>query len=450
MTQTPLEREVLARVTPTPEEERAMQATAADLVARLDEQLRRERLPGHASVQGSVAKGTWLRGSADVDLFLLLDPSVPESRLEQIALAVGPRVLEGCHKRYAQHPYVIGSFKGLQVDLVPAYQVPAASAKMSAVDRTPFHTAWVRERLAGKAGEVRLAKKWMKGVGAYGAQTALGGFSGYLVEVLVARFDSFAGVVDWLAAGAVVRRIALGPDQAKDDVAPLVVVDPARNCAAAVSEPTLALAIDAARAYGAKPSVRFFEPAPPRAEPPAALHEALAARHEAWMGLLLRPRTPRLDIVFPQFQRAARSVEAALEAAGFPVRKATATANAAEDAVLLQWLASGAELPATRVHLGPLDGGAPNVLRFREKWGASPEAASPVRVGLNGRLEVTLHVRHRTAPAWLRDHLKALPLGKHLQDAMPDARLLDDPAQAPPEWGPAVSDLVLGRRPWER
>ncbi|MCA1819010.1 MAG: nucleotidyltransferase domain-containing protein, partial [Halobacteriales archaeon] len=106
MTQTPLEREVLARVTPTPEEERAMQATAADLVARLDEQLRRERLPGHASVQGSVAKGTWLRGSADVDLFLLLDPSVPESRLEQIALAVGPRVLEGCHKRYAQHPYV--------------------------------------------------------------------------------------------------------------------------------------------------------------------------------------------------------------------------------------------------------------------------------------------------------------------------------------------------------
>jgi tRNA nucleotidyltransferase (CCA-adding enzyme) len=300
---------------------------------------------------------------------------------------------------------------------------------------------------------VRLAKKWMKGVGAYGAQTALGGFSGYLVEVLVARFGSFAGVVDWLTAGALVRRIALGPDQAKDDVAPLVVVDPvdpARNCAAAVSEPTLALAIDAARAYRANPSVRFFEPAPPRAEPPATLHQALAARHEVWMGLLLRPRTPRLDLVFPQFQRAARSVEAALGAAGFPVHKATATANAAEDAVLLQWLASAAELPATRVHLGPLDGGAPNVLRFREKWDASPEAASPVRVGLNGRLEVTLHVRHRTAPAWLRDHLKGLPLGKHLQDAMPDARLLDDPAQVPPEWGAVVSDLVLGRRPWER
>ncbi|HEX2066175.1 MAG TPA: nucleotidyltransferase domain-containing protein, partial [Candidatus Thermoplasmatota archaeon] len=121
MTRTPLERGMVERITPTPEEERAMQARAADLVARLDRELARERVPGTATVQGSVAKGTWLRGSADLDLFLLLDPAVPPERLEQVALAVGPRVLEGCHKRYAQHPYVVGAFQGLQVDLVPAY-----------------------------------------------------------------------------------------------------------------------------------------------------------------------------------------------------------------------------------------------------------------------------------------------------------------------------------------
>ncbi|MEA3204086.1 MAG: hypothetical protein QOI63_1766 [Thermoplasmata archaeon] len=450
---TPLEREVLAHATPSAEEERQMHATAGDLVALLGKELAKERVPGHASVQGSVAKGTWLRGSADVDLFLLLDPAVPQERLEQVALAVGPRVLEGCHKRYAQHPYVIGSFRGLQVDLVPAYEVATAGAKMSAVDRTPFHTAWVRQHLAGRAGEVRLAKKWMKGTGAYGAQTALGGFSGYLVEVLVARFGSFHGVLEWLAADATPRRIALGPDLVKDDVAPLVVVDPvdpARNCSAAVHADTLALAVEAARAYAEAPSVRFFEPAPPRAETSAKLHAALAAREQCWMGLLLRPRTPRLDIVFPQFQKAARSVAAALEAAGFPVAKAMATATPAEDAVLLQWLASAAELPATRVHQGPADGTAPNVLRFKEKWAASPDAVGPVRVGAGGRLEVTLGVRHRTAAAWLAASLPGLPLGKHVQDAMPDARLLDDPAQAPPEWGPVVADLALGRRPWER
>ena len=87
----------------------------------------------------------------------------------------------------------------------------------------------------GQRGEVRLAKRWLKGVAAYGAQTATGGFSGYLVEVLVAARGSFQGLVDWLAKGAQPRRIALGPDHVKDDVSPLVVVDPvdaARNCAA--------------------------------------------------------------------------------------------------------------------------------------------------------------------------------------------------------------------------
>ncbi|HUR61773.1 MAG TPA: CCA tRNA nucleotidyltransferase [Candidatus Thermoplasmatota archaeon] len=448
-----LERQVLDRITPTQAEQQALQGVAADLAARLDAELQREGVPGQASVQGSVAKGTWLRGGADLDCFLLLDPAVPQERLEQVSLAIGPRVLSGSHKRYAQHPYLIGTFRGLQVDLVPAYRVASATARMSAVDRTPFHTAWVRAALGGREGEVRLAKKWMKGIGAYGAQTALGGFSGYLVEVLVARFGSFAGLVDWLAADARPRRIALGADEVSDDVACLVVVDPvdpARNCAAAVQEPTLAQALDAARAYRAAPHARFFDPSPARAEPSTALHAALAQRNEGWMGLLLRPRTDRLDIVFPQFQKAARTVESALEAAGFPVRRATATADAREEQVLLQWLASGAELPPTRVHAGPPDSGAPNVERFRAKWSTHPDAAGPVRKGADGRLAVELLVRHRTAPTWLAAHLPGLPLGRHVQDAMPGSRLLDDPASVPDEWAPVVADLVLARRPWER
>lgn len=450
---TRLEQDLLDRITPTAGEQAAMEATAADLVRRLDAELRKEGVAGEATLQGSVAKGTWLRGSADLDCFLLLDPALPQDRLERVATTVGPRVLTASHRRYAQHPYLIGTFAGLQVDLVPAYRVATASAKMSAVDRTPFHTAWVRRALAGKEGHVRLAKKWMKGVGVYGAQTALGGFSGYLVEVLLARFGSFAGLIDWLAGDAKPRRIALGPDQVSDDVACLVVVDPvdaARNCAAAVQEATLLRGIEAARAYRAAPSLRFFEPAPPRGEPPSALQAALGARGLVWMGLLLRPRTDRLDIVFPQFQKAARSVETALEAAGFPVQRATATANAAEDEVLLQWLASSAALPATRLHVGPQDSAAPNVERFRAKWQAHPDAAGPVRVGHDGRLEVSLHVRHRTAASWLAAHLKELPLGRHVQDAMPDARALEDPGEAPEAWAATVADLVLARRPWER
>ncbi|MHB8633306.1 MAG: nucleotidyltransferase domain-containing protein, partial [Thermoplasmatota archaeon] len=79
---TPLEEEILHEVTPTPQEEREAQADVAVLEGNADAALAAEGIPGHARLQGSVAKGTWLRGGADFDLFLLLDPKVPAPQLE--------------------------------------------------------------------------------------------------------------------------------------------------------------------------------------------------------------------------------------------------------------------------------------------------------------------------------------------------------------------------------
>lgn len=453
MSLAPIERQALRDVEPDAAESRAMAADAEALKSATQARLADLGIDGEATVQGSVAKGTWLRSAGDIDLFLLLDPSVPAERLESIAQDVGRGVLSDVHKRYAQHPYLMGQFRGRAVDLVPAYRVAEAGARMSAVDRTPFHTAWVRSHLdEAKRGEVRLLKQWMKGTGTYGAQTATGGFSGYLVEVLVARFGSLGGVIDWLAAGAKPRRIALGPDQVEDAVSPLVVVDPvdpARNCAAAVQEETLATAVEAAKGYMAAPERRFFFPSPPSAMPGAELERNLAARGEAWLGLLLRPRTDRLDIVFPQFQKGARSYAAALSLAGFPVRRLACTALPDGSEVLLQWIAEARELPASRLHRGPAATGGPNADKFREKWAGHADAAGPVRTA-DGRLEVEVRVPHRTPAAWLRARAAAVAVGKHLTDAMPDARILTSPGEVPSQWAESVTEFALDRRPWQR
>lgn len=455
MTRGQLEAEVLRDVTPSPEEERALAATVKDLEARCDAALAAARLPGRAAVQGSVAKGTWLRGGADLDLFLLLDPTVPASRLDSVAGEVGAKVLQDARRKYAQHPYLSGTFQGHAVDLVPAYAVPNAGAKMSAVDRTPFHTAWVKAHLDGAArGQVRLAKKWLKGVGAYGAQTALGGFSGYLVEVLVARWGSFSGLLDWLAADAAPHRIAVppgGPDQVKDDVSPLVVVDPvdpARNCAAAVTAPTLALAVQAARAYVAQPSRAFFQPAPPRAEAPDRLRSLLSSQGSLWAGVLLRPKAERMDIVYPQFQRAVRTLTSGLETAGFTVRAADVALSAGEDEVFVQWVTDG-PLPERRTHAGPPDDARPHAASFRAKWTGHADALGPVR-SEGGQLVVDVAQRIRTPADWLRARLPTEPMGKHAQEAAKTGQVFAAPADAPPQWAPRVADVVLGRRPWER
>lgn len=459
MTAVELEAKVLAEVTPTADEERALQAIVKDLEGKAEAAMAEQRLPGRAAVQGSAAKGTWLRGGADIDLFLLLDPSVPAERLETAATSVGTKILPDARKKYAQHPYLQGTFRGHAVDLVPAYAVAAASAKMSAVDRTPFHTAWVRGRLdAAGRGHVRLAKRWLKGVGAYGAQTALGGFSGYLVEVLVVRLGSFPALVDWLAGGAQPRRIAVplsdgkpGPDQVKDDVSPLVVVDPvdpARNCAAAVTAATLASATEAAQAYRRAPDRRFFFPAPPRGEDAGALHSALSAQGSLWTGVLLRPQALRMDIVFPQFQRAVRTLTSGLQAAGLGIRATDVAMSDAEDEVFVQWVTDG-PVPDRRTHRGPRDDARPNAAQFRAKWTGHADALGPVR-SEGGDLVVDVAVRLRTPADWLRARLPTEPMGKHAEAAARDAQVFDDVAQAPPAWAARVADVVLARRPWER
>lgn len=465
---------ILARVRPTPAQEAALAQDVDDLLFVAGAAMERLGLTGEPSVQGSVAKGTWLRGEADIDLFLLLDPGLDEARLKAAAEALGAHLLEGPRRRYAQHPYVVGTFRGRTVDLVPAYRVAAAHERMSAVDRTPFHTEWVRRHLddAG-CSQVRLLKRWMKGTEVYGAQTAAGGFSGYLVEVLVVRFGGFAQVLAWLAAGARPRRLALGDDHVEDEVAPLVVVDPvdpARNCAAAVRDDTLARAVEAAQAWSREPAEAFFFPAPPRAEPAEALHAALRRQGAAWVGLAVAPQTDRLDIVLPQFQRSARLAAQALERAGFPVRRLDVQPYDDEARVGLQWVCDDVELPAVRVHAGPVEDAGPNAQRFRQKWQGHPLAQGPVETAPGGQLTVRVRVPQRTPFDWLRANPGVLT-GRHVQEALAAAEagagavgrpagaagsaagtgaFLGDPAQAEGGWAPRVADVVLDRRPWQR
>ena len=55
---------------------------------------------------GSFAKGTWLRGDADIDIFVKIKPSVSVERFEVLGKSIGQEALKK-HKpklRYSDHP----------------------------------------------------------------------------------------------------------------------------------------------------------------------------------------------------------------------------------------------------------------------------------------------------------------------------------------------------------
>lgn len=277
-------REVLERIKPAADE-LARARRLFDEIRDVIEKELTERISYEFMVEleGSVAKGTALRGELDLDIFVLIrNEKLSNEWIEREVLNPLINALEASgyvvELRYASHPY-IRVMAEIEVDIVPAYWAMSVEEVKTSVDRTPFHTRFVKEQIEKKPGladEIRLTKKFFKGIGVYGAEMKTQGFSGYLSEVLTIRYGSFLGLLRAMSKWRPPEVVTTAPHQPPRDeliklfeAAPLIVPDPVdwrRNAAAAVSLRTMARACLAASYFLRKPSLNFFFPCTPSYE----------------------------------------------------------------------------------------------------------------------------------------------------------------------------------------
>ncbi len=405
-----LEEEVLAEIKPTPEETQAVRSAASELIEGIEDRARRAKIPGKPLLVGSVAKDTFLK-EPEIDIFVTFPPTTSRDDLERWGLELGG-VLDNPTRRYAEHPYTRGLFKGYDADVVPCYRLEEPSARMSAVDRTPFHLAYVQEKLKEK-DQVRLLKRFMKGIGTYGAEARVHGFSGYLCELLVLRYRTFRGVLEgareWRPQ--IQLRLEAEPERGFDE--PLVFVDPVdgkRNAASAVSMESLSTFILGAREYLAEPQREFFFPKKPKRRNRAELQKELVGRGTSI--IMVTSSVPDLpeDVLFPQVRKAESAVVDFLSSNEFEVMKSVPLLFEKEWRVLLE-LVSG-HLPPVKKHFGPppwLD----NAHDFIMRWRTSEDLVRGPYIEGN-RLVVEIVREHVAASEALRAALPSLSLGKHL------------------------------------
>ncbi|ABP95939.1 MULTISPECIES: CCA tRNA nucleotidyltransferase [Metallosphaera] len=299
--------EVLRRVKPGPEDTIRIQSAVDLVISRLKDL--------DAEVHGSFRKGTWLKGDTDVDLFVFYPRSVGKEYLAREALREILDRLQGLRTRlaYAEHPYVIVEVDGVEVDVVPALRVESGDQAITAVDRTPFHTRYVTSRLSDEGkDQVRLLKRFLKGIGVYGAEIRVMGFSGYVAELLTIYYGSFLNVLKGASTWKPGTEIVL-ERETKEFNSPLVIpdpVDPRRNAAAAVSMKSLATMSIASRMFLKEASLDFFYP--PSPEPQPVLGEVLVAEIK-----LLEPYVD--DVLWGQIRRSVEKIRNSLLNAGFRV-----------------------------------------------------------------------------------------------------------------------------------
>jgi tRNA nucleotidyltransferase (CCA-adding enzyme) len=319
---------------------------------------------------GSVARGTFVSGDKDLDIFIFFDPKISRANLEKKGLEIGKKVLEGYKIKvnYAEHPYTKAKVDGFVVEIVPCYRISLGDKILSAVDRSPLHNEYLLKNLNDKQKEdVILLKQFLKAFGCYGANISVRGFSGYLCELLILQYKDLdkllkAAAHDWN------KKIIIdieGKGKNYDQyVEPLVVIDPVdskRNVSAAVDRTVLSKFILRARDYVVKPSHSFFE----LKEKKLDLKNLIKGRHMISVSFAY-PKDVVEEIVWSQLERLARVIKTQLYENDFFVYKSAYWTDEKKKCSLVFELLSP-ELNEYTIQKGPEIWDKDNTKAFMEK-----------------------------------------------------------------------------------
>jgi tRNA nucleotidyltransferase (CCA-adding enzyme) len=357
--------QILKKVTPSQKERKEIVLLTENLVEKVTAAAKKARVEAEVRAEGSVAKDTWLRKEPDIDIFMRLPTNMPREAFETIGLKIAKEATKGLRQieRFAEHPYLEAFAENkTRVNIVPCYKVKPGEW-LSATDRTPFHTDYVLPRLNDHLrGEIRLLKQFMKGVSVYGAEIKVGGFSGYLCELLVLQYNSF---VDVLESAANLRDTWLidygGYYKGRENELPkifeepLIEVDPVdkgRNAASAVRKERLIEFMAASREFLKNPSMEFFYPRETQPLSVIQLCNEMKKRGSTLVFVKFGRVKAVPDVLWGQLYKTQRALRKMLEQNDFHVIRDSVWSDE-QDLNMFVFEVEQGRIPLVKKHLGP-------------------------------------------------------------------------------------------------
>lgn len=404
-----IEDEVLEEIRPKAETVSEINGIADRLMAETRRYISEHDLDVEAMFVGSFAKGTFL-SNPDLDLFLMFPESESMDDLVEVTFEMGKLIING-QKLYAEHPYMSGFYEGIEVDMVPCYRIATTEKLKSSVDRSPFHFRYITSKAdSAMCDQIRLMKKFMKGIGTYGAEPNVRGFSGYMCELITLYYGGFMNAVkaasEW-KAGTTLAPEKKGPMMD----APLVLYDPvdsSRNVASAVHIDTLCEFIYACRSYLAQPSRKFFFPEKREPMDRNILSERAEMRGTRLLAMVFENPQINEDNLHAQIWRTQYAVQKKLDLFSFNTVRAVHSVSG-EEIVILFELESD-RLSATHRHVGPpvwvASGGS-----FLDKWKDNPCGAPYIE---DGRWTVVSDRLYSSAEEMVRKEAPIAGIGKNM------------------------------------
>ncbi len=310
---------------------------------------------------GSVAKGTWLKDSADIDIFIKLKSDSTRKVLDN-SLQIGKNTLDSLNHswtlRYSEHPYIESEVnlhgRDVKLNIVSCFDIDPNDWKRgshSAADRSPHHTDYVLNNFTpSMKNEVRVLKQFLISNKIYGAEIKIQGFSGYFCELLILKYKTFQNVLKQISDFTPGNSIYFNDSHFKfthlhenSSIIMLDPVDPERNLGTAVSSRNLHKFIYLSQKFINNPSKSFFSKINPK------LNVTLS---DNLFMIYFKHDEKTIDTLWGQLRRSFNHISNYVSKNDFTIVRSTISSNDKDESSFI-FLLDSLSIPDTRSHLGP-------------------------------------------------------------------------------------------------
>ena len=269
--------QVLIQVEPSKEDLELVDTSLKDFLKRFNQNLKKLKIKAEVFIGGSFAKKTVIKkDSYDVDVFVRFDKKYDDKEISGLTAKAlkGFKNLLKVHGSRDYYRVIINS--ELYIELIPVKKINSPEQAENITDLSYSHVKYINKNIKSPEilNDIKIAKAFCHANHCYGAESYIGGFSGYSLELLVYYYKGF---INFLKAMTKVKKDKLVIDIEKYyknksvvlmDInssklnSPIILVDPTykqRNTLAALSQETFDKFQEECSRFLKNPSIKSFE-----------------------------------------------------------------------------------------------------------------------------------------------------------------------------------------------
>lgn len=352
---------VLKRIKPSAEEKKHLQDTISWMKQLIFSKAQEKDQDVEVIPGGSTAKGTFLKGDFDVDMFVRFrsDSKDLSDELESILSSISEQEGFSLERVHGSRDYFTFTARGCFFEIVPVKYITDPKHAENVTDMSPLHIIWSEKRLTEeKRDDIRLAKQFCKANGVYGAESYIKGFSGHVLEILVIHHGGFEALLE--NASEWKKKEVIDPAGHHDNPqkalneskqqSPLILVDPVdpqRNAAAALSKERYDHFKTQAHRFLTNPSEDFFTIPHFKREKVINQHK----ENDILFIITITPQSGKKDVVGAKILQVYKHLKRQLELHEFNIKHSAWWFDEEESHIAL--FVDNTPLSETRLHQGP-------------------------------------------------------------------------------------------------